>query len=47
MIRTWQDFDKNYPSGWGLWYASRSCNGHVVMIRGGYLTEAEAVAAVE
>ena len=46
MITTWQDFDENFRSGWGLWWAIRSENGHIVRLLGGYETEAEAIAAV-
>jgi hypothetical protein len=42
MIRTWQDFDPNYSSGWGQWYASLSRKGHIVQIVGPFHTEEQA-----
>ena len=41
MIRTWQAFDDNSPSTWGMWFGLESVDGHIVMIVGPFKTKQE------
>lgn len=43
MIRTWQDYDENCRTTWGMWFGSLSNNGHVVMIVGPFDTKEECI----
>ena len=39
MINFWQDFDENCKETWGMWFGSKSVDGHIVKLVGPYRNE--------